>query len=227
MRPSVSIVISLTKAGAIPCKNKREFLLSFAKSQFKNKEYTPVSTLPKLSVLKEKYGIDGTIIKAKEDRLKLYNTAKMKEFYRCQEEKNKKGIEEFTEKYLKNEQFWEFEALSVFITYNPFEKAYEFIEMPFESVEDGNKGIIVGIIANIQKKKDRTGKQFAFIWMYSAFGLIEVTCWHTQLKQYEDLIKRGTQVAMLCSKSDDKAIVKEMKSYDQWLEDRQLKQRIS
>ena len=46
------------------------------------KEYTPVSTLPKLSVLKEKYGIDGTIIKAKEDRLKLYNTAKMKEFYR-------------------------------------------------------------------------------------------------------------------------------------------------
>lgn len=127
----------------------------------------------------------------------------MKEFYRCQEEKNKKGIEEFTEKYLKNEQFWEFEALSVFITYNPFEKAYEFIEMPFESVENGNKGIIVGIIANIQKKKDRTGKQFAFIWMYSAFGLIEATCWHTQLKQYEDLIKRGTQVAMLCSKSDD------------------------
>ena len=63
--------------------------------------------------------------------------------------------------------------------------------------------------------------------MYSAFGLIEATCWHTQLKQYEDLIKRGTQVAMLCAKSDDKAIVKEMKSYDQWLEDRQLKQRIS
>lgn len=227
MSPSISIVISLTKAGAIPCKNKKEFLLSFAKSQFKNKEYTPVSTLPKLSVLKEKYGIDGEIIKAKEDRLKLYNTAKMKEFYQTQDEKNKKAISEFVEKYLKNEDLWEFEALSVFLTYNPFEKAYEFIEMPFESVDDGGKGIVVGVIANIQKKKDRTGKQFAFIWMYSAFGLIEATCWHTQLKQYEDLIKRGTQVAMLCMKSDDKAIVKEMKSYDQWLEDRQLKQRIS
>lgn len=227
MSPSISIVISLTKAGAIPCKNKKEFLLSFAKSQFKNKEYTPVSTLPKLSVLKEKYGIDGEVIKAKEDRLKLYNTAKMKEFYQTQDEKNKKAISEFVEKYLKNEDLWEFEALSVFLTYNPFEKAYEFIEMPFECVDDGGKGIVVGVIANIQKKKDRTGKQFAFIWMYSAFGLIEATCWHTQLKQYEDLIKRGTQVAMLCAKSDDKAIVKEMKSYDQWLEDRQLKQRIS
>lgn len=227
MSPSISIVISLTKAGAIPCKNKKEFLLSFAKSQFKNKEYTPVSTLPKLSVLKEKYGIDGEVIKAKEDRLKLYNTAKMKEFYQTQDEKNKKAISEFVEKYLKNEDLWEFEALSVFLTYNPFEKAYEFIEMPFENVDDGGKGIVVGVIANIQKKKDRTGKQFAFIWMYSAFGLIEATCWHTQLKQYEDLIKRGTQVAMLCAKSDDKAIVKEMKSYDQWLEDRQLKQRIS
>ena len=58
--------------------------------------------------------------------------------------------------------------------------------------------------------------------MYSAFGLVEVICWHTQYKQYEDLIKRGNQIAMLCKKSDEKAVVQEMKTYGQWLDDRKL-----
>ena len=43
-----------------------------------------------------------------------------------------------------------------------------------------------------------------------------------KLKSYEDLIKRGSQIAVLYKKSDDKAIVKEIKSYDQWLNDRHI-----
>ena len=89
-------------------------------------------------------------------------------------------------------------------------------------MDEGAKGLVVGAISKIQKKKDRNGKQFAFIWMYSAFGLVEVICWHTQYKQYEDLIKRGNQIAMLCKKSDEKAVVQEMKTYEQWLDDRKL-----
>lgn len=222
MQPSVSIVISLAKAGAIPCKNKKQFLLKFANSQFDEKEYVPVSTLPKLSILLDKFGIDGNVIKDKEERLRLYNVEREKIFKEEQHQKYVKSMNDFKEKYLQNEDMWEFEALSVFINNNPFSQAYEFIDCPFEEVQDGSKGIIVGIISNVQKKKDRTGKQFAFIWMYSAFGLIEATCWHTQLKQYEDLIKRGTQLALLCTKSDDKAIIKEIKPYNQWLADRKL-----
>lgn len=222
MKPSVKIVVALTKAGAIPCKNKRQFLLSYAKSQFEEKEYKEVSTLPKLSVLKEKYGIDGSVIKDKAERLRLYNIEKKKEFDKMQHEKYLKQMQEFSKKYLDNEHLWEFEALSVFINNNPFEEAYKYIETSFEDVEDGGKGVIVGIIADIQKKKDRNGKQFCFIWLYSAIGLIEVICWHTQYKQYEDLIKKGAQIAVLCAKSDDKAVIKEMKPYDQWLEDRNL-----
>lgn len=224
MSPSNAVVIALTKAGAIPCKDKRKFLLQFEDSQIAQKEYKPVVSLPKLSVLKEKYGIDTDVIKDKTERLRLYNIEKEKEYIETQKEKYNKSMTEFNEKYLQNEKFWEFDALSVFINDNPFVEAYKYIKTPFDEVEEGSKGLVVGIIANIQKKKDRNGKQFAFLWMYSAFGLIEVICWHTQYKQYEDLIKRGNQIAMLCQKSDDKAVIKEMKTYEQWLDDRKLSQ---
>ena len=222
MSPSNAVVIALTKSGAVPCKDKRKFLLQFADSQFEQKEYKSVVSLPKLSVLKEKYGIDTDVIKDKTERLRLYNMEKEKEYIETQKEKYNKSMTEFNNKYLQNEKFWEFDALSVFINDNPFVEAYKYIQTPFNEVEEGSKGLVVGIIANIQKKKDRNGKQFAFLWMYSAFGLIEVICWHTQYKQYEDLIKRGNQIAMLCQKSDDKAVIKEMKTYEQWLDDRKL-----
>ena len=222
MSPSNAVIIALTKAGAIPCKDKRQFLLRFADKQFERKPYKPVVSLPKLSVLKEQYGIDTDIIKEKEERLVLYNKKRENEYIEAQKLKYNKSMQEFSDKYLQNEKFWEFEALSVFINDNPFVEAYKYIEAPFEEVEEGAKGLVVGVIANIQKKKDRNGKQFAFLWMYSAFGLIEVICWHSQYKQYEDLIKRGNQIAILCSKSDEKAVAKEMKTYDQWLADRKL-----
>lgn len=222
MSPSVSIVVSLAKAGAIPCKDKRQLLINFAANQYQKKEFTPVKTLPKLSILKEKYGIDGMVIKDKEERIRLYNIEKEKEFNKLQEEKFNKSMQMFCDKYLQNENLWEFEALSVFIDNNPFVEAYQYIQKDFDEVEDGGDGVVVGIVANIQKKKDRTGKQFAFVWLYSAYGLIEVTCWHSQLKSYEDLIKKGTQVSVLYRKSDDKAVVKEMKTYEQWLSDRHI-----
>ena len=116
-------------------------------------------------------------------------------------------MNEFSEKYLQDEKFWEFDALSVFIKDNPFVEAYKYIDSPFDYVNEGAKGVIVGAISKIQKKKDRHGKQFAFIWVYSAYGLIEAICWHTQYKQYEDLIKRGNQIALLCKKSDGMPLV--------------------
>ena len=221
--PQKSQIISLVKAGAIPCKNKKRFLINYAKELFEYKTYTDVTTLPKLSILQEQYGIDTSTIKDKEARLKLYNQRKSIEYQILQDNKFNAHMNDFSEKYLQNEEFWEFDALSIFISNNPFEQAYRFISQSFDDVPDNGEGVTVGIIANVTKKKDRKGKQFAFISLYSAFGLIEITCWHTQLKQYEDLIKRGTQVAIMFNKKDNKATVKLMKTYQQWLVDRKLR----
>ena len=128
-----------------------------------------------------------------------------------------------TEKYLTNEDFWEFEALQIFINDNPFDFAYTILPN-FEDIEIEQECTIVGIIAKIQKKKDKHGKQFAFLNIYSSFGLVEATIWHTQLREYEDIIVKGNQIAMLCKKDgDEKVIVKKIKSYSMWLNETKMK----
>ena len=142
---------------------------------------------------------------------------KKKQFDENQKVRFQKYIED-NKKYLEDEQFWEFQTLQVFINDNPFDAAYTFLT-PFEDVPDGEKCTLVGIIAKVQKKKDKNGKQFAYINIYSSFGLVEGIVWHSQLKEYEDLVKKGQQVAILCKKdSEEKVIVEKLKPYSKWLE---------
>lgn len=219
-------VISLIKAGAIPCKNKRERLIKYLKSQYQPLQFSEVTTLPTYKKLEDEWRIDLSqyILKMKGKRI-VYNKDALLKEYNCLREEQfeenskirfQKYIEE-NKKYLENEEFWEFETLQVFIHNNPFDAAYNFLT-PFEDIPDGEKCTLVGIIAKVQKKKDKNGKQFAYINIYSSFGLVEGIVWHSQLKQYEDLIKKGQQIAILCKKdSEEKVIIEKVKTYNEWL----------
>ena len=220
-------VIALIKSGAIPCKNKREKLVSYLKSQYQSLIFTEVQSLPTYKKLEEDWNIDlkkyivpssgKRIVYDKEALLTEYNRLKKKQFNENQKVRFQKYIED-NKKYLEDEQFWEFQTLQVFINDNPFDAAYTFLT-PFEDVPDGEKCTLVGIIAKVQKKKDKNGKQFAYINIYSSFGLVEGIVWHSQLKEYEDLVKKGQQVAILCKKdSEEKVIVEKLKPYSKWLE---------
>lgn len=220
-------VIALIKSGAIPCKNKREKLVSYLKSQYQPLKFTEVQSLPTYKKLKEDWSINlkkyivpssgKRIVYDKEALLTEYNRLKKKQFDENQKVRFQKYIED-NRKYLEDEQFWEFQTLQVFINDNPFDAAYTFLT-PFEDVLDGEKCTLVGIIAKVQKKKDKNGKQFAYINIYSSFGLVEGIVWHNQLKEYEDLVKKGQQVAILCKKdSEEKVIVEKLKPYSKWLE---------
>lgn len=220
-------VIALIKSGAIPCKNKREKLVSYLKSQYQPLIFTEVQLLPTYKKLEEDWNIDlkkyivpssgKRIVYDKEALLTEYNRLKKKQFDENQKVRFQKYIED-NKKYLEDEQFWEFQTLQVFINDNPFDAAYTFLT-PFEDVPDGEKCTLVGIIAKVQKKKDKNGKQFAYINIYSSFGLVEGIVWHSQLKEYEDLVKKGQQVAILCKKdSEEKVIVEKLKPYSKWLE---------
>lgn len=220
-------VIALIKSGAIPCKNKREKLVSYLKSQYQPLKFTEVQSLPTYKKLEEDWNIDlkkyivpssgKRVVYDKEELLTEYNRLKKKQFDENQKVRFQKYIED-NKKYLEDEQFWEFQTLQVFINDNPFDAAYTFLT-PFEDVPDGEKCTLVGIIAKVQKKKDKNGKQFAYVNIYSSFGLVEGIVWHSQLKEYEDLVKKGQQVAILCKKdSEEKVIVEKLKPYSKWLE---------
>lgn len=220
-------VIALIKSGAIPCKNKREKLISYLKSEYQPSKFSEVQSLPTYKKLEEDWNIDlkkyvisssgKRIVYDKEALLTEYNKLKKIQFEENQKVRFQKYIDD-NKKYLEDEQFWEFQTLQVFINDNPFDAAYTFLT-PFEDVPDGEKCTLVGIIAKVQKKKDKNGKQFAYINIYSSFGLVEGIVWHSQLKEYEDLVKKGQQVAILCKKdSEEKVIVEKLKPYSKWLE---------
>ena len=220
-------VIALIKSGAIPCKNKREKLISYLKSEYQPLKFSEVQSLPTYKKLEEDWNIDlkkyvisssgKRIVYDKEALLTEYNRLKKIQFEENQKVRFQKYIDD-NKKYLEDEQFWEFQTLQVFINDNPFDAAYTFLTL-FEDVPDGEKCTLVGIIAKVQKKKDKNGKQFAYINIYSSFGLVEGIVWHSQLKEYEDLVKKGQQVAILCKKdSEEKVIVEKLKPYSKWLE---------
>lgn len=217
-------IISLVKSGAIPTKDKKKFLINYFKSQYEIKEYQPVSTYPtKLKLLTEwNINVDDYKVGKKVDKeavLQLYNKKKEVVFKKEQEERYRKYVEECNDKYLQDEQYWEFETLEFFVSdANPFEQAYDILD-EFDDVPIGEDCVVVGIISKIQKKKTKRGDQFAFINVYGT-TLVEGTVWPDALKKFQDLIVKGTQVAIACKKeADDKVVVNKMKSYAQWLED--------
>lgn len=225
VQPTKSQVINLVKSGAIPTKNKKKFLIRYLGSLYQQSEYKAVATLPTKAKLLLDWDIDTTqyMIGRKVDKdrvLELYNTKKKAKFDEEQKAKYQAYVDECNEKYLKDEAFWEFETLQIFVSdENPFVKAYEILD-DFTSYSNGDKCVIVGIISKIQKKKTKTGSQFAFANIYSGDGLIEVTIWPDALQKFQNLIVKGQQVAILGKKEgEDKMIVDKIKSYDQWLND--------
>ena len=67
--------------------------------------------------------------------------------------------------------------------------------------------------------------QFAFVNLYSGDGIIELTVWPRVLSDYQDLIVKGSQVAVLGKKEDElHVIANDFKPYKQWLHDREIKQ---
>lgn len=221
-------IINLMKSGAIPTKDKKSCLLKYLKSLYKPLEYKELSKLPTYNKLIVDYDIDiekyrignGKYDYDKDLLLTLVNQKKKEKFDLQQED----GLKQFlltNNKYLENADFWEFEALQIFIHNNPFEEALPYLTTAFEAVENDNDCVIVGVISRVQKKKDRNKKPFAFVNIYSTFGIIEGVLWNSQLVQYEDLVKKGSQVAIKCRKTDeDKVTIQAMRPYVEWLSER-------
>lgn len=221
-------IINLMKSGAIPTKDKKSCLLKYLKSLYKPLEYKELSKLPTYNKLIidydidiEKYRIGNGKYDYDKDLLLTLVNQKKKEKFDLQQEDRLKQFLLTNNKYLENADFWEFEALQIFIHNNPFEEALPYLTTAFEAVENDNDCVIVGVISRVQKKKDRNKKPFAFVNIYSTFGIIEGVLWNSQLVQYEDLAKKGSQVAIKCRKTDeDKVTIQAMRPYVEWLSER-------
>ena len=233
VNPNKTQMIALIKSGAMLTKNKKQALILYLKSLYEPVSYKPCETLPSYKILKEIWKINIEAYRTgskkydydKAKLLEIYNHKRKEEFNHKQKERFQKYTLE-NNKYIENEDFYEFETLQIFTSSNPFEEAYKILD-DFENIEVGEKCVIVGVISKIQKKKDKKGKQFAFVNIYSAFGLIECIVWHSQYKEYEDLIQNGSRLALFVKKEgDDKAVAERIKPYNIWLQQIKKERRL-
>lgn len=214
--PDKSTVVSLIKSGAISgLSNKKRYLLKYADSLFVKKEYKPVKTLPTLKTLKDKYGI---VEDNKEIRLEKYNRARKIEFDEVQKQRYKNHMNEFIKKYGSDEELWEFETLSMFLTNNPFKEYYKSV-VPFHEVENGSRAVVICMVINIKNKKDRNNNKFCYLDLYNSFEIIESICWSSKYVKYHDYIKKGNSLAILGRKNEDKLFVEAIKSIEEWKKD--------
>lgn len=228
VHPTKAQIVALVKSGAIPCKDKRQFLIRYFMDESKTAEFKPVSTLPTRKRLLDEFNIDTAqyMDGKKVDKaavLQVYNQVRRVRFESEKLEKQNKALAEYSEKYLQDEPFWEFQTLQTFISdKNPFEDAFKYIR-DFSEIEEGGNCVLVGVISNVQKKKTKNGQQFAFVNLYSGSGIIELTIWPTTLSKNQELIIKGMQVAVIGRKEDEShLVVNKVKSYKQWLHDRKL-----
>ena len=138
--------------------------------------------------------------------------------------KKEQFINDFIDKYLKDEYMWEFETLSMFLTKNPLKEASKYIT-PWEDVENGIEATTICIVVDIKRKKDKNGNAFVYIDLYTPSGMIECTCWSSQYKKYQDLIKKGNSLAIFGRKNNEQLFVKLMKGFNEWLEEKELSER--
>lgn len=222
-------VVALIKAGAIPTKNKRRTLLQYFESTYEKPEYKPykgVKSLPTLFELETVWNIDPKKVTSKDERLRLFNekrerehnTTKRKQWEDAQKVKFEKSKKEFEEKYMQEEYLWEFETLSMFLTNNPFEGAYEKIT-GFHRTNNGDKCVCICVIIDVKRKKDKNGNAFAYLDLFTPHGIIESICWSSKYSKYQGLIKKGSNIAILGRKDEEKLFIEEIKSYQKWQDD--------
>lgn len=215
--------IALIKANAFPTKDRMKLMQRYAKSLYTFSEYKPVSTYPTKAKLLLDWDInvddykDGKKVN-KEAVLKVYNQKKKAQFDAEQKLKFNKHMMEFKQNYAQDEFLWEFESLSMFITHNPLQEAYNLIGTEWDDVPNGNKAVVPCVIVDIKRKKDRNNNQFAYLDLCINDRILEATIWSKQLKEYAELINKGSCICILGRKEDEHLFVEKIKPYQIWLD---------
>ncbi|MFB0831446.1 DNA polymerase III subunit alpha [Brevibacillus laterosporus] len=211
-----STVIALIKSGAFGV-NKDDSLIEFARSQIKTTPYKPVKSLPtkkKLIELKVINEIDD--FKSKEECLTRYNELRLIEHKEKQNEKMAKLLNDFKAKNMSAPEMYEYETLSIFVNGSPFEDVKHYFKS-FSNYDEGSKCVLCGTITSVKRKKQKNGLPYAYIEVLTPVeGIIEGVVFNRQLVEYQDLIKKGSNIIILGIKNGGQFRTDKMKTLDKW-----------
>lgn len=219
---NVSQHVTLIKSGAIG-KNKTKLIEEFLDNNTIKQEYKDVKTMPKLSVLREKFGIDSD---DKDERLSMYNQIKKQMFVKELELKSKNKKDEIMEKYFKDEYRFEYDSIGFFVSYNPF-KGIDVIHTDDIGCNIPNL-TTVGFISEIVNKKDKNGNKYVLLKILSKHGEVIGTVFSTHFSKYSNVIKKNNCCVFMGKwQNDSKAyLVSEIKLFEEWKNEKSVDKSI-
>ncbi len=219
VKPDKTSVISLIKSGAFGINNKNKLLTDLFEFEYTPIKWTPVKTCPTKKKLYElKLIKTDEEFKDKATCIERYNEVKYQEYLKKEEERKQKQFNEFSGKYIsESEDMYEYETLSIFLNGTPFDN-YKDIFKPIEQFPEGSEKILIGgTITDIQRKKDKSGKQYAYIWLLTVHdGMQECIAFASTYSEYKSLIEKGSNVVLLVKPSGTQFIVSKMRTFENW-----------
>ena len=119
-----------------------------------------------------------------------------------------------------DEYMWEFETLSMFLTNNPLKEVKDYVT-DWNDVNQGAEGVLLAVVVDLKRKKDKNNNVFAYIDLYTINGIIESVAWSSIFKTYGDLLQKGKCIALLGRKGENNQMfIKEVKDFQVWLKAR-------
>lgn len=209
-------LISLIKCGAFGT-NKLELLTEHAM-----KTYTPLKWIPKKGVPAKKdfeskgYKISADDFADKKIRSDVFNSYKLEDYLKKDKDRKQKHINDFFEKYVGDEEYYEFDTMGAYLTISPFDKYIKSIK-DFYTYEDGtDKVLLVGTIIKKDVKKSSRGGQFAKLQILTPHGVVQAKAYATQYSEYKHLLDKSQTVVMLTKRNKDEAIVSKVRTFADW-----------
>jgi len=210
-------IISLIKAGAFGS-NKVKLLEEYAEALYVPTKLKLPTTCPSKATLVS-IGVVSERDYNKDNRDKYfqdYLKIKKDKWKEVESARKEKHMNDFKEKYMSDPEMYEYETMSIFLNGSPFTK-YKTLLVPFEDFEDGQDKILIGgTITDIQRKKQKGGGLYAYIHLLTLEGIYEGIVFKGQYQDYQDLIKKGSNVVCLAKKSGSQFIVSKMRTLDSW-----------
>ncbi|ALA47886.1 putative DNA polymerase III subunit alpha [Brevibacillus phage Sundance] len=209
-------IINLIKSGAFGS-NKDEIIVEFGQMTYTPLKWKPRATVPsKSDFTKAGFIITDEDYKDKELRKQLFNDFKYKEYLKKDEERKLKHLNGFTDKYIGQIEYYEFEAMGTYLTMSPFDSYMKYLK-DFYTYENGtDKVLVVGTIIGKDVKKSSRGGQHAKLQVLTPYGVVQVRAYSTQYSEYKNLLNKGETIVVLAKRNKDEAIISKLKTFDEW-----------
>lgn len=209
-------IINFIKSGMFGA-NKNEVLMQYGNLIYTSLIYKERKTIPAPADFKKiGLSISDEDMKDKAKRWKIFVDYKYEQYLIKDEKRKVKHLNEFVEKYITDEDLYEFHTMACYLTVSPFDNYLSSINNFYDYEDETNKVLIVGTVLDKKVKKSSRGGQYAKLTVLTPHGVLEGKAYSAQYAEYKQYLDKNEIVVILAKRNKDEFIMSKLKTFDEW-----------